>query len=249
MKHLNQEDIEYLAGLLDTGGLTVTPDHKKALLEHLDWVLDWNPRVNLTAITEPKSAIRLHILDSLFAEPALSEAPEGTLMDLGSGAGFPGFPLAVVTGRPAVLIESVRKKTRVVDDFLTASGYGALYQVHTAPERVEDYSRVNLGAASVVTARAVTQLGSLIELAAPLLQEQGLLVALKGNIDERELAVGERTAELTGMRIEEVRSYSLPEGLESRTLVTVRRIGRSQTALPRRNGLAQKQPLVTSPAS
>jgi 16S rRNA (guanine527-N7)-methyltransferase len=248
VKHLNQEDAEYLSSLLGAEDISISVEHQIALLEHLDWVLDWNPRVNLTAITEPKTATRLHILDSLLAASALAEAPEGTLMDLGSGAGFPGFPLAVVTGRPTVLIESVRKKAKVVDDFLAASGYGAQYSVRTAPERVEDYARMSSETASVVTARAVTQLGPLIELAAPLLKEQGVLVAMKGNIEELELAVAERTAELTGMRIEHVRPYLLPEGLESRTLVIVRRIGSSRIPLPRRNGLAQKQPIVTSPA-
>lgn len=242
MKHLDEVHSAYLAELLASGGIEVEPRRQDLMLAHLDWVLDWNDKINLTAITNPREAVRLHLFDSLTAFQLVSSCPPGRMCDLGSGAGFPGIPLALATGRQTILVESVKKKAKVVSDFV-ASRKDALANVSVIPLRAEEYALTSGGQASVVTARALSQLGALIELASPLLAASGALIALKGAMSASELLTAEGVARKTGMRIERIVEIALPESGEARSLVMVRKCSKSTVKLPRRPGQAQRDPL------
>lgn len=243
MKHLVRKHTNYFVGLLELCDVQLSPAQVGTMLEHLDFVLDWNERINLTAIVEPYEAIRLHLVDSLLARLAVDACAGGELCDIGSGAGFPGVPLAIATGRPTVLVESVKKKAGVITGFLDFSGRDSLRNITVVPLRAEEYALAHSARASVVTARALSRMGSLIELASPLLAQGGSLVALKGPVTAEELQAARGVATLVGMEITGVREISLPGAGEARTFVTVTKISESRIALPRRNGLAQKNPL------
>lgn len=244
MKHLGHEHSAYLGKLLELMGIECSAEQQEGMLAHLDWVLEWTPKINLTAITDPYEAIRLHIADSLTALVLLQSLPDGVLCDIGSGAGYPGVPLSIASGRDTVLLESVKKKAGVLMGFLDSCSEISRPRIQVAPVRAELYAISNPASASVVSARAVSQLGALVELAAPLLRPGGVLVAMKGDLAEEEMETAGAVAALCGMRIVEAVEFVLPEGCERRTLVTVRRVGDSQVKLPRRPGMAQRYPLV-----
>ncbi len=239
MKH-NDEQLESLICLSQALGVLLTRVQAAALLDHLAWVLQTNQTHNLTAIQDFGDALRLHVLDSVAAELEVNDAPSGALLDLGSGGGFPGVPLSIVTGRPVTLLDSVAKKVRMVGEYAEQRGL----QVTVAPVRAEDHARTHSGAYAVVVARAVSQLPSLVELAAPLLTHNGVLIALKGAILEEELTRGDAVGRLCGMERRSVRRFALPAGDEERAVVTYRRTQRPSVDLPRRVGLAQKRPLA-----
>jgi 16S rRNA (guanine527-N7)-methyltransferase len=243
VKHLGQEHRDYFAGLLEKCDIALSDGQVELMLQHLDFVLDWNQRINLTSINEPYEAVRLHLIDSLLARADVDACLDGPLCDIGSGAGFPGLPLAIATGRSTVLVESVKKKAGVVSSLLGSSAQGPFGDVQVFPVRAEEYAGDHGGRAAVVTARALSQLSSLIELASPLLKRGGSLVALKGTLSPEEAQSARRVASLVGMEITGIRATALPGGHESRTLVTVTKAGESMVALPRRTGLAQKEPL------
>ncbi len=209
--------------------------------QYLENVLEANEITNVTRITDADAARILHIEDSLVGLPEVQDAPEGLLGDLGSGGGFPGVPLALATGRPTVLVDSVGKKMALVRSLLEEMGLDE--QIETSSERIEDLGRFRSGEFSVVTARALSKLVSLLELAAPLLKMGGRLVCYKAKVSEEELDDALRIEELVGMKLVSRRETVLSDGETTRTILVFEKVSRPKLKLPRRVGLAQKQPL------
>ena len=221
-------------------GVELSADQARLIARHLAMVLEANEHVSLTAIREPSEALRLHVCDSLLALPELSESPEGSCVDLGSGAGFPGIPLAVVSGRSFVLCESVNRKARFLEAAVV--DLGLENHVTVVSIRAEDLSISNREGFAVVVARAVAPLSALVELASPLLAEGGRLLAFKSRSTD-EIEAADRTARLVGMKHRSTREVLLPEGGERRAIIVYERVGASSITLPRRTGMAQKRPL------
>jgi 16S rRNA (guanine527-N7)-methyltransferase len=160
----------------------------------------------------------------------------GRIADLGSGAGFPGLPLATVV--PEVdLVESTARKCAVIERLADAAGLGGV-RVLTA--RVEELGRSDYPA---VTARALAPLSVLVEYAAPLLADQGVLVAWKGELSTEELDAGSSASARVGMEVETVVPVEPFRGARSRRLVMARKIAPTPEEFPRRAGMARKRPL------
>lgn len=241
VKHLNvEQSSELLAQWCEAIGVNLTQDQSTLLLKHLDWLLAANLTLNLTSVSDPTDALRLHVLDSLTAVPEVKTAPHGTLLDIGTGGGFPGVPLSVVTGRAAVLMDSVKKKAEALSQFLEQH----IPEAVVVPERAEDYAVSEGGRFAVVVARAVAPLNSLTELAAPLLVAGGSLVCLKGRPDEEEISRGKACARIVGLEQVGERTLVLPGGGEVRTILHYQRTGDPSVPLPRRTGRAQKRPMA-----
>lgn len=220
-------------------GIDAFGDAVAALTAHATMVLEVNQVMNLTSIPE-EDFVPLHVLDSLSALTFLQDEPEGPFADLGSGAGYPGIPLAIMTGRHASLVESVRKKATFLEGI--AADLRLKATVH--PIRAEELALRQPAAFNVVVARALSALPSLVELASPLLADSGALICMKGRPDDEELARGDRAAALCGMRREVVQGVVVPGVEAERTIVVYRKVGKPRTRLPRRNGMAQRQPLA-----
>lgn len=234
--------VDELSAYLSLAGIALQPLQAELLARHIELVLEANQRVNLTRVTDPRDAIRLHTADSLTVLPDVRSAPEGPLLDLGSGAGFPGIPLAVCTNRQVTLLDSVGKKVRELD--LIVSKLALTDQVAVVADRAEALASTHAESFSVVTVRAVSELPALVELAAPLLAEGGTLVCLKGSPHPDEIDRADSVAELVGMRRSMLRSFDLPEDAGHRTIVCYERLAGSRVKLPRRVGLAQHSPLA-----
>jgi len=241
VKHLSDDAIPFFADLLATSGLDVPVSEQSMLLGFLDELIEENQKINLTRITEPSAAIRLHLVDSLLALPEVHESPSGVILDLGSGGGLPGVPLAVVTGRHTVLLDSVRKKGQAVLGVLLRTNLAG--EIEISGDRAEAHALTHLGQYSCVVARAVAPLPTLLELASPLLANGGTLVALKGDPGEDEMASGRVVARQVGFGPLKIRRVELPGGQELRTIVSATKAGRSLVRLPRRIGLAKSSPL------
>lgn len=217
-------------------GITATPEQIALLATHASLVLEANRTTNLTRITEREEFLRLHIVDSLLP---LTHLPltEGTVLDIGSGAGFPGIPLAVM-GADVALCETRKKKAAYLDQWSQQLGL----HIPVLAMRAEEIPG-SAGLFDWVIMRAVSSLGALVEIAQPLLREGGSLVAMKGTpstVEEEEAA---RVSAIVGMEPAGRIEYALPTVGEQRTLYQYLRKGRSRVPLPRRPGMAQTQPL------
>jgi len=161
-------------------------------------------------------------------------------VDIGTGAGFPGIPLAIASGRETHLVESVRKKA----EFVRAVVERLRLNVTVHPIRAEDAAIVLGGRFAVATARAVAPLVSLVELAAPFLAVGGLAVFLKGKPEDAELRAARTAAGRVGLVEKAVRRVHVPDLEAARTIVVYEKTADSSIQLPRRVGLAQNKPLV-----
>lgn len=217
-------------------------DQTMSLMQrYLDSILEANKVTNLTRITDGEQARLLHIEDSLVGLPEVNEAPTGLYGDLGSGGGFPGVPLALATGRKTLLVDSVKKKMAIVQSALDDLSLSE--QISTSSERIEDLPLEDKEKFAVLTARALSKLVSLIELASPLLKKGGRLVCYKAQLSSEELEEALAVQDLVGMKMISQREICLSDGETTRTIVVFEKIGKSRIKLPRRIGLAQKQPL------
>jgi 16S rRNA (guanine527-N7)-methyltransferase len=212
------------------------------LLAHLRYVIEQNNYLNLTRIADEKQGILLHIEDSLTALPELEAAPAGALADLGSGAGFPGIPLAIISDRDCTLVEKTQKKARVIQKFVEGSVLAQRVTVEAL--LAEELAARQAGQFAVIVARALSSLPSLMELAAPLLQPDGILVAYKGDLTSEEMERGKPLERELGMTVTGSRAFVLSDGLSKRTLVCVQKTGQARRSLPRRPGQAQRHPLA-----
>ena len=217
-------------------------DQTMSLMQrYLDSILEANKVTNLTRITDGEQARLLHIEDSLVGLPEVNEAPTGLYGDLGSGGGFPGVPLALATGRKTLLVDSVKKKMAIVQSALDDLSLSE--QISTSSERIEDLPLEYKEKFAVLTARALSKLVSLIELASPILKKGGRLVCYKAQLSSEELEEALAVQDLVGMKMISQREICLSDGETTRTIVVFEKIGKSRIKLPRRIGLAQKQPL------
>jgi 16S rRNA (guanine527-N7)-methyltransferase len=213
---------------------------RQAIDRHLQLVLEANQTTNITRIEDPDRAEVLHIEDSLVGLPECLAAPAGRYADLGSGAGYPGIPLAVATGRQAMLVESVKKKASLLSHFAEQLNLAARVSVY--PGRAEELAAEQPEAFALVTARALTALPSLLELASPLLQHGGVLVAYKAGDVADELAWAEGIQQKLGLQKKSVRHTVLSDGCTDRSIIVFEKVAEPTVTLPRRPGMAQKRP-------
>lgn len=221
--------------------LKVTDSDLKECIKHLDLVLETNKTTNLTRILNVEDAAVLHILDSLVLLPYINKAPDGALLDMGTGAGFPGIPLTIASCRKATYIDSVGKKVDAVNSFITALG---LKHAHAVHDRLEEYARSHKKQYSVVTARALAPLPVLVEYAAPFLKDGGLFVITKGNPSDEELNSGMSAAKICGFSTLLTDAIDLPDSLGHREFIVLKKTHTASIALPRANGMAKKNPLA-----
>lgn len=227
---------------LESYGIEATQDQLALLKAHLDYVIEVNKRVKLTAITDFDQAVVLHIVDSLIALDIINKAPKGPLLDMGSGGGFPGIPIAIMTNRKVVLLDSVKKKMAVLDEFIKEA---VLHDsVTTSNVRAEELALEEQGKYAVITARALSSLPSLVELASPLLMPGGLLIAYKGNPSNEERRSGEKAASLVGLKTTDWQQKTIPGTDINRTVIVFEKSGKAKVKLPRRPGMAQRNPLA-----
>lgn len=243
MKHTEETDLEgELREMAHGAGIELSCESAALMVDYLARMLEANKSLNLTRISEARHALRLHVLDSLMALPELLEAPAGRFLDLGSGGGFPGVPLAIASGRSAVLLDSVGKKALAVAEIFGEMQVPSEL-LSTTVGRAEEYAVTEGGAFTAVVARAVAPLASLVELASPFLIKGGRLIALKGCPERAERESGAAAARLAGMQEASWREALLPCGGERRTIVRYTKVGRPKVELPRRVGMAQHSPL------
>ncbi len=222
--------------------LTLSPVAREAIDGHARLLLAWTTAINLTAIRDPAAVATGHVLDSLAAVPLVERRGVDRGLDLGSGGGYPGLPLAAALPDIAVtLVEPIGKKARFLETVVGATGLADRVTVHQARAETLAASPEHRGRWPLVTARAVASLPELVELAFPLLAPGGALLAWKRADLDAELTAGRRAAVgLGGGRLTVV-DPAVP-GLAEHRLVVAVRTGRVPDAYPRDPGARRRRP-------
>ncbi|HEX5825940.1 MAG TPA: 16S rRNA (guanine(527)-N(7))-methyltransferase RsmG [Candidatus Limnocylindrales bacterium] len=220
------------------------PDDARAVIDgHVRLLLAWTAAINLTAIREPVDVARLHVLDSLAAAPVLRARGISRVLDLGSGGGFPGIPLAVaLDGDRALLVDSVGKKIQFLRTVIRATGLER--RIAAEPVRAEVVARDprDREAWPAVTARAVSSLAELVELALPLVAPGGVLVAWKRHPVDDELDAAGPALRALRAGPPEIHRPAVP-GLEQHRLVVVPRGGPIDVRFPRDPAERRRRPI------
>jgi len=212
--------------LLVQGGKTFGIDLAEKTIEtfelYLKELLKWNQKINLTAIRSERGIVLKHFIDSFSVYPYLDQ--RSSVLDIGSGAGFPGIPLKIV--QPALemtLIDSVRKKIDFQRQIVRVLGLKGVEVIHG---RVQD-TRVleSLGGRfDIILSRAFSDLRTFLVLGSPLLKEKGLAIAMKGSMDHREMELLTTEAEEAQYRLEKSVSLTLPFSSFKRTILLFEKI-------------------------
>lgn len=230
-----------VVGLAEELGLSVELEVASDCVHHLLLVNQVNQYMNLTRIQDIHEALVLHIVDSLVLARELPIDPE-KFLDIGTGAGFPGIPLALYTGAEAVLLDSVGKKIDAVNAFITELGIEDVHGVH---DRCESYAANHKGEFDLVVARAVGQMNLILEYGTPFLEDDGYLLVAKANPSDDECRLANKTAKICGLELVGTDSFELPRELGHRTVFLYQKVMPSKVKLPRAVGLAKKQPLAS----
>ncbi|MDO5043726.1 MAG: 16S rRNA (guanine(527)-N(7))-methyltransferase RsmG [Coriobacteriia bacterium] len=221
--------------------IEISDEQTFELLHYLDLLLVKNQTLNLTAIKDPKDAVILHLVDSLLFIKMLPLNLNGSLLDMGSGGGLPGIPLAIVSNLSINLLDSVAKKTRAQEEFINAL---QLTKARAFNNRIELFSKENKYKYDYVTARALAPLNVLIEYASPLLPVGGSLIVSKSIQIKEELREAEKALKLCGFKLHSSESFNLPYDYGYRELLLFKKVKLETIALPRSNGKAKNQPLT-----
>jgi 16S rRNA (guanine527-N7)-methyltransferase len=223
--------------------LRLTPRQVSALQRYVQELIDWNNRMNLTAIREPEGIRTKHFLDSYTCLLAFRDTPPTSLIDIGTGAGFPGLPLKIIyPNMRLTLVDSIGKKTTFCQHVVEVLG---MEKVEVLQSRAEELgqNKAHREKYDWAVARAVANLNILVEYLLPLARVGGGILAQKGESAPAETHAAERPIRLLGGHLRQLIPITLPGVAEERFLVVVDKIAASPPNYPRRVGVPSKSPL------
>ena len=209
-------------------------------------VIEWNERMNLTAITEEEEFIAKHILDSLSVVDVLKRygllSEDNKILDLGTGAGFPGIPLKIyVNNLNITLMDALQKRITFLNEVIKKL---RLSNIATLHQRAEEISQTNLRETfEVVLSRAVAALPTLLEYALPFVKVGGFFIAWKGCKANEEVELSKNALKILGGKITDIIEVKIPNLNEERALIIVKKDITTPLKYPRQSGAPKKKPL------
>ena len=232
-----KEIMEYVEEL----GIKLSKEQAEMFFDYMNLLLEWNEKINLTAITEEKEVIVKHFVDSLTIAKYI---PEGaSLVDVGTGAGFPGIPLKIIREDLKItLLDSLQKRINFLDVVIKELN---LKNVETIHARVEEFGKNSKYRESfeVATSRAVANLSTLTEYLLPLVKVGGIAVCMKGSSIEEELETSKKAINVLGGKVSNVFEFDLPKTDIKRNIVIVDKINKTPSKYPRKPGMPSKEPI------
>jgi len=216
---------------------------QRAFSLYAEQLLAWNERVNLTAITDPEAIVTRHFLDSLSVKVAVTFTAGMRVIDVGTGAGFPGLPLRLAFPQiELTLLEATAKKTAFLQHVTQLLG---LTNVRILTTRAEDAGQdpATREKYDLALARAVAPLPVLAEYLLPLCRVGGRCVALKGENAAAEVQSAQHALRVLGGRLAKIIPVELPQVVETHYLVVIEKVAATPPQYPRRPGMPSKRPL------
>lgn len=210
--------------------------------QYMNLLLEWNEKINLTAITEPSEIIIKHFVDSITINKHVKE--NAKVIDVGTGAGFPGIPLSIIRNDVNVtLMDSLNKRIKFLDEVVNEIKLGNVDTVHSRAEELghnKDYREQF----DIATSRAVAPLNVLLEYLMPFVKVGGYCICMKGsNIDE-EIKNSKKALQLLSGEIVNIDSFELPETDYGRNVIIVKKVASNANKYPRKPGTPSKEPLI-----
>lgn len=209
---------------------------------YMKLLLEWNEKINLTAITDPKEVIIKHFIDSLTISKHI---PQGaSLVDMGTGAGFPGIPLKIHRKDVKItLVDSLNKRIKFLDEVIEKLNLEGIETIHARAEEFGKNPKYR-EKFDIATSRAVANLATLSEYLIPLVKGKGKCICMKGPDIEEEIQNGKKAIKILGGNISKIDSFELPNTDIRRTVLIVDKVEKTPLRYPRKPGMPAKEPIV-----
>lgn len=224
-------------------GISLTEEQKNQFFSYYEFLVEKNKVMNLTAITEFDEVLLKHFLDSLACVKVLDLEKIETVIDVGTGAGFPGIPLKIVFPHLKVsLLDSLNKRINFLNEVCELL---ELKNIQTIHGRAEDFARNKdyREKYDLCVSRAVSNLSTLSEYCIPYIKEGGIFISYKSGKVKEETEAAENAVKILGGKIENISYFNLPGSSMERSLVVIKKVHRTSQKYPRKAGIPQKIPL------
>lgn len=220
--------------------IDITDKQIENFYNYMIGIIDWNTKINLTAITEENMFIVKHFIDSLTINKYVKSAK--SLIDIGTGAGFPGIPLKIINENMKVtLIDSVNKKLNVIRDLSAKIDLENLEIIHTRAEDLaqnKEYRETY----DIATTRAVSNISTIVEYMLPFVKLNGSAICMKGPNFKEELENAKKAIDVLGGKIENIESLNVGDELE-RNIIVIRKVKNTPNRYPRGQSKPLKEPI------
>lgn len=230
-----------LKGALEKLNIPFDDDMISKFEIYMNGILEWNDKINLTAITDHDDFIRKHLIDSVLCFSFKEYKNADTVIDVGTGAGFPGIPLAIVSpDKQFTLADSLNKRLKVIDDVAAEAGIFNQETVHGRAEELAHKKefRENF---DVCVSRAVAALPVLAEYCLPFIKKHGYLLAYKGPDAQKEVEEASKALEILGGKLERIEHVSL-DGYDH-NIAVIKKVKSCPAKYPRKAGMPGRNPL------
>lgn len=229
---------EYFEGLLLKSGFLVDNEKKEKMLKFLEFLYEKNKVMNLTAIRDKKGMIEKHFIDSLFLTEIIKK-DEQKLIDMGTGAGFPGLVLAIYyPEKEFLLVDSVRKKIEFINEVIENL---ELKNVKTSSERAEELIKNKRETFDTALCRGVANLRIILEYMIPFIKVGGKFLPQKLNLNE--LEESQNALKKLDATVENIYKFYLPESKDERIIFEIEKMKKTDVKYPRKTGIPAKKPL------
>ena len=208
---------------------------------YMELLIEWNEKINLTAITEPEEIITKHFIDSLTILRYIKDKER--IVDVGTGAGFPGIPLKIMLeNNKFVLVDSLNKRLLFLQEVIKELNLNNVEIIHS---RAEDFGQNKKYRESfdIVTSRAVANLSTLSEYLIPLTKINGKCIGMKAADTEDEIKQAQNAIKVLGGKIEKIDKFVLPETDLGRTIIIINKEKITSSKYPRKAGIPSKKPI------
>ncbi len=234
-------DTAYLENTAREYGFELTDDMLARFDKYSDVLIEWNKKINLTAITDPTGIADKHFIDSMLLLSAVEIKNGARLADIGTGAGFPSVPVKIVRGDIDItLVDSLNKRINFLKELSSELGIDGAC-IHARAEELA-HNKSYREAFNVVCARAVAKLPVLCEYCLPFVKTGGVFTALKGPDAYAEVQLALNAIKALGGKIDKICEFTLPDG-DKRCIVVIKKISQTPTKYPRQSAKISKTPL------
>lgn len=225
-------------------GLNLTEDQISAFNKYYELLYEWNKKINLTAITEPKDVAIKHMVDSLSCFKADLFKENTSLIDVGTGAGFPGLPLKIFyPSLKLTLLDSLNKRVKFLQLVVDELGLKDVEVIHVRSEEAARNKKYR-EKFDLATARAVARLPIICEYCLPFVKDGGTFIALKGRQYEEEATQAQKAIKVLGGEIADIMPVKLPEIDDKRAVIYIKKIKSTPKTYPRKAGTPERNPIV-----
>ncbi len=213
----------------------------KKFYKYMNLLLEWNEKINLTAITNKEDIILKHFIDSLTISKYIDK--NSKLIDVGTGAGFPGIPIKIYRDDLEItLLDSLNKRVNFLNEVIKELKLENIVAIHGRAEEIGRNKKYR-EYFDVATSRAVANLSTLSEYLVPFVKEDGIIISMKGDNIEEEQEEAKRAIKVLGANIKKIDKFELPKSDIKRSLVILKKVEKTPIKYPRKPGTPAKEPI------